>query len=99
MTIKKSYLNAFEKASKTSYFYDWRTAPGVTPESRLPARNPFSGVEVPLNPLEATIYDFCLQWYSRYETGANTECPISTYDNMRYYLLALNSNAYMELLD
>ena len=99
MAPKKSYLNAFEKASKTSYFYDWRTAPGVTEESCLTAVNPFSGVKVLLDPLEATIYDFCVQWYSRYEEGADTECPVSTYDNMRYYLLYLNQDAYMDLLD
>lgn len=93
---KKSYLNAFEKASKTSYFKDYRNA-GV--ELTLTARNPFSGAIVELNALEATIYEFCMQWYSRYEYGDNTEAPVSVYDNMRYYLLSINQRAYMDLLD
>lgn len=93
---KKSYLNAFEKASKTSYFQDFRN---LSPALPFKARNPFSGATVELNALEATIYEFCMQWYSRYEYGDDTECPVSTYDNMRYYFLSLNSNAYMELLD
>lgn len=93
---KKSYLNAFEKASKTSYFKDYRNAyPALDHEGT----NPFSGVTVKLNALEATIYEFCMRWYARYEQGMDTECPVSTYDNMRYYFLSLNPHAYMELLD
>lgn len=96
MTTKKSYLNAFEKASKTSYFKDYRNS-GV--ELLHEATNPFSGVTVQLNDLEATIYEFCMRWYARYEQGMDTECPVSTYDNMRYYFLDLNARAYMDLLD
>ena len=93
---KKSYLNAFEKASKTSYFQDYRN---LSPALPFKARNPFSGAIVELNALEATIYEFCMQWYQRYEYGDSTETPVSVYDNMRYYLMSINSNAYMELLD
>ena len=96
MEIKKSYLNALAKASTTSYFKDYRNA---YPELDHEATNPFSGVTVKLNALEATIYEFCKRWYARYEAGVNTEVPVSTFDNMRYYLLTLNSHAYMELLD
>ncbi len=96
MTTKKSYLNAFEKASKTSYFRDYRTDdPTFTREES----NPFSGVTIKLNGLEATIYEFCMRWYARYENGMKTEVPVSVFDNMRYYLLDLNPHAYMELLD
>lgn len=89
--IKKSFQNAFDKASLTSY---WKTesVSGV-------GVNPFSGVSVQLSPLELTIYNWCTRWYRRYESGSNTEVPVSTYDNMRYYFLALNSRAYMDLLD
>lgn len=93
---KKSYLNAFEKASKTSYFKDYRNA---FPVLDFEGRNRFSGVTVKLNALEATIYEFCMQWYQRYEYGDNTETPVSVYDNMRYYLMSINSRAYMDLLD
>jgi len=95
MTIKKSYLNAFDKASKTTYFEDYTTCKDFT----AIAQNPFSGVEVKLNGLEYTIYQWCVRWYNRYEMGRNTETPVSTYDNMRYYLLSINQEAYMDLLD
>lgn len=93
---KKSYLNAFEKASKTSYFKDYRN---LVPSGPFYATNRFSEVTVELNALEATIYEFCMQWYIRYEYGDNTETPVSVYDNMRYYLMSINSRAYMDLLD
>lgn len=89
---KKSYLNAYDKAKTTSYFVE-------VSEGKYIARNPFTRVEVELNALEYTIYRFCMMWYARYERGMDTECPVSTYDNMRYYLLDLNYHAYMELLD
>lgn len=98
MAIKKSFLNAFEKASKTSYFEDYSKC---TADFIGIARNPFSGVKVELNGLEYTIWQWCTRWYSRYELHgvAGTEAPIQTYDNMRYYLLSLNARAYMDLLD
>ena len=89
---KKSYLNAYDKAKTTSYFVE-------VPEGKYIARNPFTRVEVELNALEYTIYRFCMMWYARYERGLSTETPVQTFDNMRYYLMALNVNAYMELLD
>jgi len=61
-------------------------------------RNPFSGVEVELDPLELSIYNFCLNWYARYERGM-ADLPIQVYDSMKYLLLAINPNAYMDLLD
>lgn len=95
MAIKKSFLSAFKKASRTTYFKDLRKFEGRTFEET----SRFTGITVELNPLEATIYGFCLDWYTRYEQGMDTECPVSTYDNMRYYFLSLNPMAYMELLD
>ena len=96
MATKKSYLNALAKASTTSYFVDYTKS---NPTGTYLRQNPFSTVTCKLNALEATIYDFCLSWYQRYESGMNTEVPVSTYDNMRYYLLDLNVRAYMDLLD
>lgn len=95
MTIRKSFLSAFDRASKTTYFKDLRKLEGKTFEETSPS----SGETVELNALEATIYEFCLNWYKRYEQGRDCEVPVSTYDNMRNYLLFLNVRAYMELLD
>ena len=90
--IMKSYTNAFNKASKTSYFRTFE-------EGQYVAKNPFSGAEFVLNALELSIYDFCIEWYKRYEQGDYTEVPVQTYDNMRYYFMALKPAAYMALLD
>lgn len=99
MKIKKSYLNAFEKAARTSYFYNYLNFPGVTEDSKLRAKNPFSGAEAYLTPLEASIYEWCCKWYEKYSAGFKTEVPVSVYDNMRYYFMSINPAAYMELLD
>ena len=89
MTIRKSFLSAFDRASKTTYFKDLRKLEGKTFEETSPS----SGETVELNALEATIYEFCLNWYKRYEQGRDCEVPVSTYDKMRNYLLFLNVRA------
>ncbi len=91
-TIKKSYKNAYDKASKTSYFRTFEP-------DRYVAENRFSGVEFVLDEFELSIYNFCLNWYERYEQGIETEVPVSVYDNLRYYFMTINPRAYMELLD
>jgi hypothetical protein len=90
---KRSFVRAIREAQNTSYWHEF-TSDGV-------ARNPFSGVGVTLNPLELTIAKWCQQWYyNDYSRDySNTEVPVKTYDNMKYFLLDLNSNAYMQLLD
>jgi hypothetical protein len=62
------------------------------------ASNPFSGVEMELDPLEFSLFAFCIRWYKSYERGAN-ELPIQTYDSIKYLLLNINSEAYMRLID
>ena len=62
------------------------------------ATNPFSGVRVELNAFELTIYNFCNNWYRGYERGTET-LPIQVFDSMKYLLLAINPEAYMDLLD
>lgn len=62
------------------------------------ASNPFSGVEMELDPLEFSIFDFCIRWYRAAENGL-TNLPIQTFDAMKYLLMNINANAYMELLD
>lgn len=90
-SVKKSSMRGFKKAQKVSFF-NLNTQPVV-------AQNPYSGVTVNLNPLEATIYEFCQRWYRRYSSGMVTHVPVQTYDDMKYFLLELNPQAYMSLLD
>jgi hypothetical protein len=62
------------------------------------ATNPLSGAQVLLNSFELTIYNFCYCWYRGYRRGTET-IPLQVYDSMKYLLLAMNSEAYMDLLD
>jgi hypothetical protein len=56
-----------------------------------------SGVSVFLNSLEGTIYNFCIAWYIRFEQG--TEDNRQLFDDMKMFLLSLNTNAYYDLID
>lgn len=89
-TTGKSFLNALKKAQETPY---WR-------EYTSPKRcyNQVSGVGVELTGFEASIFEWCMNWYRRYERG-EMAVPIQTFDNMKYFLLALNASAYFDLLD
>jgi len=89
--VKRGFMRGMRKAQETSYWQE------ITREGC--ASNPFSGVVISLNPLEYTIYNFCDEWYRRYEGGLNTEAPIQTFDDMKYFLYAINAKAYMDLLD
>ena len=87
--VKRGSMRGFRKAQEKSYF--------ILYDEPCTAENPFSGVTVRLNGLEATIYDFCIKWYRRYERGLET--TIQVYDDMKYFLLEINPNAYMDLID
>jgi hypothetical protein len=66
------------------------------------ASNPFSGVEMELDPLEFSIFKFCIKWYRAYEAGISAGYnlpPIQVFDTMKYLLLKINAEAYMNLLD
>lgn len=89
--VKRSSMRGWKKAQETSYFIRY-TAPVIF-------ENPWSGVQVELNPLEASVYEFCDRWYKRYSALRQTEVPVQTYDDMKYFLLELNSQAYMDLID
>jgi hypothetical protein len=92
--VKRGSMRGFRKAQETSYFQ--------LMNQNYPFYNPFSYVVVDLNPLEWTIYAFCLEWYKRYSKTCDTkhtEVPIQTYDDMKYFLLEINPQAYMDLLD
>ena len=88
--VKRSSMRGFKKAQETPVF--------MLMKNPVLGRNPFSGAEVELNPLEGTIYHFCIMWYRNYERH-NIITPIQTYDDMKYFLLEINPDAYMELLD
>ena len=90
--IKRGYMRGIRKAQTTSYWQEFKDAGTV--------ENPFGG-SVELNPLERTVAVWCQNWYygdySRNPMG--TQVPVQTYDDMKYFLLDLNNNAYYNLLD
>ena len=88
--VKAGFVRGWRKAEKAPYF--------TRVNHDCIFSNPFSGVQVRLNPLESTIYSFCLQWYKLYERG-RADLPIQTYDDMKYFLMDLNADAYYDLLD
>lgn len=88
--IMRSKLNALLKAQATP-FWHLRTTNAIR-------QNPFSGVKVELTPFEASVYDWCIEWYRRYNAG-QMPTPVSVFDNMRYLFMELNTNAYYDLLD
>jgi hypothetical protein len=77
--------------AQTAPFWKLYTEPQI-------ARNPFSGVEMELDPLEFSIFTFCLRWYKAYENGL-TKLPIQVYDSMKYLLLNIDADAYFNLLN
>ena len=87
---KAGYVRGWRKAEQTGYFR-LSTQPEI-------AQNPFTGIRVQLTAIEATIYNFCISWYERYSFG-RMDVPIQTYDDMKYFLLELNSQAYYDLID
>lgn len=88
--VKAGSLRGWNKAIKTPFFQ-------MLKEGRT-FRNRFSGVGIFLNELEGTIYNWCVAWYSRYEQST-PPTSIEVYDDMKYFLLELNPDAYMTLLD
>jgi hypothetical protein len=91
--VKRGFIRGLKKAQNTSY---WR----VFSDGGF-AQNPFSGETVELNALEKMIYNWCANWYHNdySRNPLKTQAPIQTYDDMKYFLLFLNSDAYMKLLD
>jgi hypothetical protein len=63
----------------------------------LRATNPFSGDSVPLNQLEADIYNNVMTLYQQYCNGNGK--VVGKYDRLKYLLLKINSDAYMRLID
>jgi hypothetical protein len=88
--VKAGSMRGLTKAQNCGY---WQLE-----DSPQDAQNPFSGVVVNLTAFEASVYNWCLNWYARYERGIVAP-PIQTYDDMKYLLLELNPDAYMDLID
>lgn len=86
--VKAGFVRGWRKAEKLPYFEIVPAGVEV---------NPFTGVQVGLNSLERTIVRFCMNWYKRYSYGYDS--VIQVYDDMKYFLLDINSDAYYELLD
>lgn len=102
VTFENGHITALKVGGKDKMKRDLLKAMTATywrQEDAGVARNPFSGAEIELTALEMTIYKFCYRWYSRYSTRSNTEVPLTTHDWMKYLLAAINSDAYMTLLD
>lgn len=87
--VKRGSMRGFRKAQEKPYFHLY--------DDDCMAQNPFSGVVVCLNGLEATIYEFCVKWYRRFERGE--ENTIQVYDDMKYFMLEINPEAYYDLID
>ena len=60
--------------------------------------NPFSGVSVPLNTFEAKLYDLTIKMIMAYESG-DPNFKVGKYDRLKYLLLKINPQAYMDLID
>ena len=88
--VKAGFMRGLRNAQKTSYWFLLNAGTGM---------NWCSGVEVELNDIERSVFNWCYNWYARYESGRNPETPIQTFDDMKYGLLELNPDAYMKLLD
>lgn len=90
--VKRSFMRGIRKAQNTSYWHEYKESDNVS--------KPFGGT-VELNPLERTIAVWCQNWYygdyARNPMG--TQVPIQTFDDMKYFLLDLNSGAYYDLID
>ena len=91
--VQKSYANALEyaqtgivgkmKTVNPMCKRIWYTCDGAV----------VRGIE--LNALQASIYNWVMRWqaYNPYPT------PVAYFDGMRYLFLALDANAYMNILD
>ena len=89
--VKRSYMRGIRKAQETLYWKEIKTPHTF--------RNPFSGKSIQLNPLESTIYNWCMSWYSRFSFKQETGTPLQTFDDMKYFLLGINTEAYYTLID
>lgn len=92
---KAGFMRGLRKAQETSY---WSIPQGESYQ----AQNQFSGVTVELDKIEAAVYNWCMNWYSRYSMGMGvefTEAPVQTFDDMKYLLMNINAEAYYNLLD
>ncbi len=88
--VKAGFMRALQKAQETNF---WTLL--VTDQICF---NPISGAECKLDYFEASIYNWCTRWYRMYERMA-APTSIQVFDNMKYLLLSINRQAYMDLFD
>lgn len=90
--VKRGFMRGIRKAQNTSYWILYEES-GVV-------ENPFGG-SIELGPLERSIALWLQRWYYNdyARNPMNTQAPIQTYDDMKYFLLDLNSEAYYKLID
>ena len=93
--VKRSFMRGLKKAQKTAYWFDYSKS---NPDFVFITQNVFGGDDVFLNALEYSIYKWVMTWQERYSIGSLTT-PIQAFDDMRYFFMSLNRQAYMELLD
>lgn len=87
--VKRYCMRGFRKAQLKPYF--------VLYNEHCTAQNPISGAIVRLNGLESTLYDFCMRWYVRFEKGLESNRQL--FDDMKYFLMEINPQAYYDLID
>lgn len=87
--VKPYCMRGFRKAQVKPYFRLYN--------EDCMAQNPLSGRSIKLNGLEATLYDFCMRWYMRFERGEESNRQL--FDDMKYFLMEINSDAYYTLID
>lgn len=89
--VQKSQVNALNVAQETDFWHEY-------PEGEYTGVNIMSGCTVPLTAFEKTVYHWITAWYMRYSSGVMPTAVLH-FDNMRYLFLALNSEAYYDLVD
>lgn len=90
-SVKPMFMRGMKKAQKTSYWQEYQESGE--------GYNSFTGLRMPLNALELSIFLFCMRWYARFLDSEDTEVPVQAFDDMKYFLLELNTKAYWDLLD
>jgi len=89
----RGFVRGWNKAIKTPYFKLFDS------ERTYRCYNRFSGAHLDLDWFETSIFNWCMEWYKRYERNYNINPTVQTFDDMKYFLLDLNPNAYYDLID
>lgn len=93
-TIKftKGEMNLMAKHGLTKY------GDPLDPTKAFVRSNPFSGVEVPVNMFAANLIDTLISMYHDYNYHPE-KFKVGEYDRLKYLLLKVDSEAYMNIID